>query len=510
MLELDPKILPILCKSVLVGLLAGTVVNAYRITLVFAEEWALRFYDILWEYSKMIPVAFLALGAAGYGVGLLVSRYKMIGGSSIPQVVGTIQGYFHQNWLTSLPAKFFGGAISVLAGLSLGREGPSIQLGAWVAQGVGQYLSPLKAEQKILIAGGASAGLAAAFNAPLAGAIFAVEEIFKYFSPVILLSTMISAVVADFISKMVFGMSPVFSFGPGEVIPLNSYWLVFLLGALLGMAGAFYNRILLLTLELYRKIPRLNVRTRLIVPFQLAGVVGLFFPLALGGGHRMIEQLQAPPGLLFLLLLLTVKFLFSMISFGSGAPGGIFFPLLVIGATIGAIFGHFAVIWAGISPALLDNWIVLAMAGYFTAIVRAPITGTVLLVEMTGSFTHLLPLTVVSIAAYATADLLKSNPIYESLLKTQVKEYKSPLNSHDSGSGTTVETIVHHESFAENKAVHEITLPRSCLLIAIRRHGRDIIPRGETRIRAQDYLVVLTGVNDEAEVRRILDHLTKT
>ena len=149
---------------------------------------------------------------------------------------------------------------------------------------------------------------------------------------------------------------------------------------------------------------------------------GLTISYALGG-HHLVEQLQASLNLPFLLLLLTVKFLFTMISFGSGAPGGIFFPLLVIGATIGAIFSNLAVTWAGISPGLLDNWIVLAMGGYFTAIVRAPITGIILLVEMTGSLSHLLPLTVVSIVAYVTADLLKSNPIYESLLENQIKEH---------------------------------------------------------------------------------------
>jgi H+/Cl- antiporter ClcA len=507
---LDVRKLPILYKSVLVGLAVGIIVNAYRFALVAAEKWSLQFYGTLRGHLQFIPLVFLALGLIGYGVGLLVSRYKMISGSGIPQVSGIILGYFRQNWLTILLAKFFGGAISVLAGLSLGREGPSIQLGACAAQGVGECLSSSKTEKKILIASGASAGLSSAFNAPLAGAIFAVEEIFKYFSPVVLLSTMVSAMVAVFITEIVFGMGPVFCFRIEESIQLNSYWLIFLLGALLGVAGAFYNRFLLLTQRLYRKISLLDLRTRLMVPFLLAGVVGLLFPLALGGGHHVVEQLQPSSRISFLLLLLAVKFLFSMISFGSGAPGGIFFPLLIIGATIGAIFSNSVATWAGINPALFGNWVVLAMAGYFTAIVRAPITGIILLVEMTGSLNHLLPLTVVSIAAYVTADLLKSKPIYESLLENQIKEYGFQLDNHDAGRRITIDTIVHHGALVENKAVYEMDLPRSCLLIAIRRHGHDIIPRGDTRIFAQDYLIVLTSVNKEARVREILNHITKS
>jgi H+/Cl- antiporter ClcA len=276
----------------------------------------------------------------------------MISGSGIPQVKGVIMGYFKNNWLSTLIAKFFGGAVSILAGLSLGREGPSIQLGACVAQGVGDKLAASRTEKKVLIASGASAGLAAAFNAPLAGAMFAMEEIFKYFSPAILLSTMMSAVVADFVSKIVFGINPVFNFDVQSSIPLSGYWLLFILGAIIGAAGAFYNFVLLQTQKLYKRTKWLNVKTRPVIPFVLAGLLGLVFPIALGSGHRIVGELQLSAGITFLLLMLVVKFLFSMISFGSGAPGGIFFPLLIIGATIGAIFGNIAVNYIGLDPKL--------------------------------------------------------------------------------------------------------------------------------------------------------------
>lgn len=159
-----------------------------------------------------IPFLFIALGTAGYITGILINKFKMIGGSGIPQVKGIILGYFKNNWLGTLIAKFLGGIISITAGLSLGREGPSIQIGSCVAEGVGNKLASSRQEKKILMASGASAGLAAAFNAPLAGTMFAMEEIFKYFSPVILLSTMVSAVIADYISKLIFGTNPVFLF----------------------------------------------------------------------------------------------------------------------------------------------------------------------------------------------------------------------------------------------------------------------------------------------------------
>jgi uncharacterized transporter YbjL len=164
----------------------------------------------------------------------------------------------------------------------------------------------------------------------------------------------------------------------------------------------------------------------------------------------------------------------------------------------------------GMDPALFDYWIVLAMAGLFTAIVRAPITGILLLVEMTGSFSHLLPIAIVAIVSYVTADLLKSKPIYESLLENLVRDRQAPMDEQDSSRRITVETVVHHGAPAENKMVREIELPESSLLIAVRRDGKDIIPRGDTLIQAQDYLILLTSVKEEARVREILESLTNS
>ena len=139
--------------------------------------------------------------------------------------------------------------------------------------------------------------------------------------------------------------------------------------------------------------------------------------MVLGGAHSLVEELTAGQLMLGgLFLLFALKFAFSMISFGSGAPGGIFLPLLVLGAIIGSIYYNLA---SAVSPdisGLLSNFIILGMAGYFSAIVRAPITGIILISEMTGSFSHLLTLSMVSLAAYIVPDILHCAPVYDQLL----------------------------------------------------------------------------------------------
>jgi H+/Cl- antiporter ClcA len=322
-----------------------------------------------------------------------------------------------------------------------------------------------------------------------------------------LLSTITVAITADFISKLVFGLEPVFHIAIYDIIPLNQYWLIMLLGVLLGGCGAFYNQFLLKTIAFYKKITAYNNKLRLLVPFLVAGILGITFPVVIGSGHHIIDSLSLTLGIKWLLLVLVAKFLFSMISFGSGAPGGIFFPLLVIGSLIGAIFGSVAINWYGINPALFNNFIVLAMAGYFAAIVRAPITGIILLTEMTGSFSQLLPLTLVSIIAYIVADLLKSAPIYESLLKLLVKDKIDEYDEQNAYKKIIVEAVVQIGSKIENLCLKDLALPDGSLVIAIRRNDQDITPGGRTEIKAEDHLMVLTSLKEEANVREMLHEI---
>ena len=452
--------LSLLWKSAFIGVLVGTVVVAYRIALTGAEEIAFAGYAYVRAHPALIPLLILFLAALGYGIGALVSKYPFISGSGIPQVKGIMMGYFKVGWLSTLIAKFVGGTLAILGGLSLGREGPSVQLGASIAQELGKKISLTRSERKILIASGAGAGLAAAFNAPLAGVMFTMEEIFKYISPVTLLSTMVSAIAADCISRVVFGAAPVFSFQIQSGIPLQNYWIVCLLGIVLGCAGAGYNWVLIAAQKLYRKIAPNHTACRMVIPFLFAAAAGLLLPSVLCGGHALIEELVPSAGLMFLVILLLAKFVFSMISFGAGAPGGIFFPLLVIGGLIGSIGGNIAVAHLGLNQSLFNNFIILAMAGYFAAIVRAPFTGVILLLEMTGSFVDLLPLALVAILAGTVADLLESAPIYESLLKSQMSTMKIESSESDDSKKITLETVVHEGAPLSNKLVRDIEFPR--------------------------------------------------
>ena len=190
--------------------------------------------------------------------------------------------------------------------------------------------------------------------------------------------------------------------------------------------------------------------------------------------------------------MLVAKFLFSIISFGSGAPGGIFFPLLIIGGTFGAVFGYISINYLGISSELFNNFIIISMAGYFTAIVRA----------------NLLSLSIVSIISYIIADALKSEPIYDSLLKNLLTKNNINEYHNTSNKKIIITNVVHFGSKIEKVTLNSLKLPENMLIVSIKRDERSIVPKGNTIIKAGDTILTMTDLKDEWKVRELMESLT--
>ena len=404
------------CAGLLAGLFAGVAAALYRLCLSFASD-ALGSVLSLMEGS--VPLTLLwfgALAVLALLVSLLLRFEPLIGGSGIPQMESEVHGELDSRWLRVLVCTFAGGFLCLLGGRSLGREGPSIQLGAMAGKGLSRLLRRPKDDERMLLSCGASAGLAAAFHAPAAGVLFCLEEVHHRFTPRLLIPLLTAVLSADLVSMQVFGVEPVFRFAPRADFPPALYLLILLLGLLLGVLGAVYNTATMHAVRLLQYKSRMPVFVRVLLPFLAAGVLALFAPALLGSGHELVEEAAAGDFVLrTLVLLLLGKFLFSLLSFSSGAPGGIFFPLLVLGALIGCSFGLVAVQLFGLDSSFVAAFLLLGMAGNFAAIVRAPFTGAVLLFEMTGSPQCLLPLLAVSLVASVTAGALRVPPIYDSL-----------------------------------------------------------------------------------------------
>ena len=492
----------LLFQGILTGLAAGLAVVCFRLLLGFAGAFSL--HALSGSAGIPLPGLVLLWTAGALLIRLLMAWEPMAKAGGIPQVKGEILGQVSMNWFRVMAAKFMGGGLAIALGFSLGRAAPAVQIGAAAGKCMAALQGKGKVEERLFLSSGASAGLSAAFNAPLGGVVFALEEVHKSFSPLILLSAMMASLAADFISKYFFGLSPVFSFTVPNTIPLNHYGHLLVLGILCGSGGALFCRVILDTQKYYGRLP-VPPRFRMLLPAAAALCIGPFLPAILGGGHEMVEQLahggKSPAEIL---LLFAGKLLFTALCFGSGAPGGIFLPMLAVGGALGAFYGTAAAGLWGTDPSLVVNFLVVSMAGFFAAVVHAPITGIVLITEMTGSFTHLLSVSAVVITAHVTAELLGGRPIYDSLLLRMLRRSKSSCCAGK----VLLEGTVCPGSSLDGIAVRDAPLPEGCLLVSITRAAEEILPRGDTVLTAGDRITALADGDRARRVREKMLDLT--
>lgn len=411
-------------KAALVGLLVGGLATGFHAGLehLFAQYAALR--SSLGSGALPYVVSILISSICVAAAFLLVQRVAPeAAGSGIQEIEGAMEDRRPVHWPQVLIAKFFGGLLALGSGLVLGREGPTIHMGAMTAEALARSHKVSPADHKGLLAAGAAAGLAAAFNAPLAAILFIVEETRRQFPfgyrtyMAVIIASILSAAVTEQLTQT----------GPLLVVdvrylPVWSYLLLALMGILLGVLGVFFNKALITVMDLFLKIPK---GLRWLPALAIGAVTGILlnaFPDATGGGEDLVHDLiSSHYGVLALLLLTFLRFGGVLFSYASGVPGGIFAPMLSIATCAGLAFGVIAVETLPVEDDFRAACAVAAMGGFFAASVRAPLVGVVLVMELTGAYALIMPVLVTCTTASLTAHHLGGRPIYEQLLERTLR-----------------------------------------------------------------------------------------
>lgn len=502
-----------LLKGAMAGIGAGLTGAAFRLVLAEGDLWR----NNLLAWARGIPawgwLVLPVLGALAGGLaGWLTGLAPETAGSGIPHVEAVLINLRRMIWWRVIPIKFIAGALAIGAGLSLGPEGPAVQMGAGAGKAVSDFFGRSKTEELHLIACGAGAGLAAAFNAPLAGVVFVLEELRRNFSPFALGGALVAAVVGDMVSRHILGPLPTFRMEDGlPVLPLTTMPVFLMLGILAGILGAVFNWSLIASLELGDRFSRVPRWLRPLLTLFLAGLLGYFLPEVLGGGHLLAEEALAGKVAWTLIpFLFVAKFLLTMISNSAGVPGGIFLPLLVLGALLGSFIGQVSGLLFPSFQGMVPAFAMIGMAAYFVAILRLPLTGVVLIIEMTGSYQHIVLLLFTCMIAYLVVETLGSKPAYEMLLERDLA--RARVNAElpsPGGKMLMMEFTVEAGSDACGRRVKDLELPPDCLLVTIRRKGREIIPRGNTSLQEGDHLAVITPEERAAEICHELSGVTR-
>jgi CIC family chloride channel protein len=403
-----------------VGALSGLVGSVFRLVLEQSDRFRGAVVD--WALGKeigglafVVGLSAIATGSASWLVRKFAPGAK---GSGIPNVEAALRDEQAPPPPPILiPVKFFGGVLAMGAGLALGREGPTVQMGA----GIGHFLATAfgrdQDDVKALLAAGAGAGLATAFSAPCAGAVFVLEELVRRFDTRITVTTLCASGSAIAVARLLFGNGPDFKLEPLPYSGLGTVPVYLVLGAITGLMGIAYNRALLGTLAAAERLGRwLPGDLRAATVGAAVGLLGWFAPGLVGGGDAITQHTLAGGGSLMLVIgIFLVRFALGPLSYAAGTPGGLFAPMLVLGAQVGHVQGTLFCRWFPYAAERPAAFAVVGMAAFFTAVVRAPVTGIILITEMTGSFTLLLPMLLACFAAMTVPTLLGDPPIYDSL-----------------------------------------------------------------------------------------------
>lgn len=432
-LESEARRRQVVPRAALLGVFVGLLAVTFRMALESVDRArTLEFahWQTLGWLGFVLCVLWSALGA-GAGVYLVKKFAPEAGGSGVPHLKGVLLGLNTLRPVRIIVVKFLGGLLALGSGLVMGREGPTLQMGGSLGALAARFLGSDTRSRQILIAAGAAAGLSAAFNAPLAGLIFVLEEVQRDFDPAMFAAAMMASLVADVIGRLISGSAPAFSveIAPTSLVALIAYAV---LGIGCGLAGVAFNRALMWGSNQEARWQKLPIPVLGLVIGAIIGGIGFFAPQFLSAGHGMTEALfslgespslvAAAKHLLWLIpLLFALRFAMTIGSYSTGAAGGFFAPILALGAQLGLFV---AVSTQLVAPGLLihpQNFAVVGMAALFAASVRAPLTSIVLIIEMTNGYTLILPLLTACLCAYGTADALNDLPIYEALLERDLE-----------------------------------------------------------------------------------------
>ncbi len=511
--------LNLIVLSILTGVTAGVVITFYNIFIHEGEHYSVLLYSACLNNPVFIPLLFILLFCGALLVGTLVKFVPMIRGSGIPQIEGAARGTVAFKWYVTLCSMFAASLACVFLGLSAGGEGPSLEMGGCCGQAVGVTLKRNYMARRLQVASGASAGLAVAFNAPITGMIFALEEAFRSFSAQVFICSAISvgcSLVIRNCLRTALGLSVGFAFD-GFVFnsfAFSDYGYVLIATLICAVCGALTYYLVMLFRQIFKKITFFKKVGKYVIPFTLAGVFGLISFYAMGGGSTFINALSTNGTGIYSLesvfgaditvtiaVIVVMKLIATLVNMGCGVPCGAFIPMLAVGAGIGGALSNIFVAF-GMQPELCDYLVVLCMATYFTCVVKAPITGIVMCFELTGQFANSLPVLIGVTVGYLISELFRTQPIYEKLLEQFLDDEGYTANMKKE----RVRAVIMPNSIVDGNRVRKVIWPVNGLVVEITQaDGKVLVPDGETIMHTGEQILFECETSD---VNRLIEYIS--
>lgn len=397
-------------KGSLVGAVIGVLVSLFRKGLDYSLNGLFWIYPYLKAHPIMIPLYVMVTVAIWF---IATRIFKPM-----------YENNEKLTWFSSLWRTAIGAMLTIATGIFAGREGPAIKIGLYSAQGFAERLFKENSNNKFLLMNtGMSAGLGAAFSAPVAGTLFLIEAVGIPFSGLLLIASMSASVSAVCATYLFYGLTPCLHASYLSIIPFKLYWVLIILGIVIGIITKLFQSMMNLVKANYHKLP-IPAYMTILIPMLLVIPIGLIDPRIIGGSHYFIHGLLTQgfiseflnvSNLTMIWILLAVmitRFVMTGLSCGATAPTGIFMPILALGAATGALFATISVQYGIIDQSIYINLVVCAMAACFGASLKTPLTAIILIVETIGSIEMVMPLVIVTWVAMIVNNVLKGKSLY--------------------------------------------------------------------------------------------------
>ncbi|NDY83082.1 H(+)/Cl(-) exchange transporter ClcA [Orrella sp. NBD-18] len=416
-------LIPLTLVAAFAGLFVGLIGGSFRWMLEYSGTLFSGMLTAWRDHSpaQWMPGWLLAMLIGATCVALARSLIRMApeaSGSGVQHVEAVMRHEASPARFRVLPIKYIGGILAMAPGMALGREGPTIQMAGVIGHVCGQISKLARADQFMLYTAVAGAGLSVAFNAPLAGAAFVFEEVSRRMTLRRMVVTLAAIATGMSVFRSFYGNEVEFHTHGVFTQPSQILWTYALLGVVLGGFGVLYNKCIVSGMNVFANAPRIAPEIKAGIIGALVGGLAWVRPDWVGGGEAQIQSLlNGDLTIQAILFLLLVRWALGVVCYSAGAPGGLFAPLLLVGALVGVLcatgLNHAQITTQPVDPVA---FIVVGMSAFFTAVVRAPFTGILLVIEMTGLVSLTIPLLIACVAAVVVATLLRGEPIYDSLL----------------------------------------------------------------------------------------------
>lgn len=506
--RLNNLLLPCIAFSVMTGFLSAILITAFKIMAEWVIHISTSAYGAVRENPLWLPLLIGIAALIGFAASLLLSVSHSCKGGGIPTSVAAIQGIFSFRWIAGIIFLPISALLTFIAGLPLGTEGPCVQMGTAVGDGVmsGFGKEKHKGWRRYIMTGGASSGFSVATSSPISAIFFAMEELHKRFSPMLLSVASISVITAQLTARALseIGIGDVRFLHVPEMkaIPLSSYFVPVLLGIITGICSILFIR-------LYHHVDRtmriilekLSVKVVLPILFAIVSIVGFFFADTLSSGHSLIHSLLSPKAAWYVLaLLFLIRAIEMMICNTSGATGGVFLPTLAFGAIIGALFANVFVSLGWIGAEHYTLVVVLGITSFLGATSRIPLTAAVFAIEALSGINNVLPVVIAITVAFLIVESSGLEDLTDKIVEATIHKITKDKKALDVEAPLTV----NKNSFVIGKELRDILWPNSCVVVAFKRAQ---ISKNSASISEGDVITVRFVTYNPEETVKELKHL---